>query len=74
MTGHYINWWLDLTDRNIFSGEFWLAATYSAASFDLPPYYIGALFDSPLEYLYIIRGDIWLAAACCVANFDLLLC
>jgi hypothetical protein len=63
-----------LTDCNLFSGEFWLAATYSAASFDLLLYYIAALFDSPLLYLYIIMGDIWLATAYSLANFDLLLC
>ncbi len=54
MTGLNINWRRDFADRNIFSAEFWLAATYSAASFDLPPYYIAALFDSPLLYLYIM--------------------
>ncbi len=63
MTGRYINWRRSLTDRNIFSGKFWLAITYSAAS-----------FDWPLYYLYIITGEIWLAAAYSAANFDLQLC
>jgi hypothetical protein len=65
MTDRYINWRHDLTDRNIFSGEFWLtaviysgkwrlAAILSFGAIWLTATYSAASFDSPL---YNIAGN-----------------
>ncbi len=65
MTCHYINWRCDLTDRNIFSGEFWLTAKLCSGHRQLIAILIGS--DFPAFYFFmtfrqIFSGEFWLTA------------
>jgi hypothetical protein len=58
MTGRYINWRHDLTDRNIFSGEFWLTAKLCSGHWRLTAMLIaerffGVFFFMTFRHIFI---------------------
>jgi hypothetical protein len=62
MTGRYNNWWRNLTDHNIFSGMFWLAAILNSGAICLAALIFIHYYRRHLTSCYIFSSEYWLTA------------